>query len=303
MSQAPRISVLVCTRNRPHAIGPCLRSILKSPLAEMELLVVDQSTDGKTGEVVRSIEDPRIRYMPTTTKGLARARNIGIRAAKSALILFSDDDCIAEPTWVGEVLAEFDREPTVDAVYGRVLPYGEGKPGEHCATIMTSQERYYVQGLTASTHEALGHGNNMAFRRRCFEQHGLYKEWLGAGTWTTGGEDTDFTFRLLRKGARMLYSPTPLVYHDNWRPVEQSNKQLYGYMFSASVVFTIHALRGSLVAMQVQWRFLRQYFRDWWGSIKWKNWPAVRHHRKLMRGFFTGSFFGALFVFRPAPRL
>lgn len=306
-SPSPRISVLVCTRNRPHAIGSCLRSILASPLRDMELVVIDQSTDEGTADQVKELQaDPRLRYIRTPTKGLARARNIGIRAAKAPLILFTDDDVIAEPTWVGGILDEFDADPTIDAVYGRVLPWMKrdvaGKEGYHCPTLMESSERYVVQGLTKSTHEALGHGNNMAFRRSVFERHGLYMEWLGAGTYMTGGEDTDFTFRILRRGVRMLYSPKPTVYHDNWMPIEKSNAQLYKYMFSASTVFSRFMFRGSWTAAQVQWRYLRQYWRDWRGSVKWKNWPAVAHHKKLVAGWFKGVVFGLGTALRGYPR-
>src|SRR5690606_31598438 len=125
-TSAPRISVLVRTRNRPNSIGPCLRSILASPLQEMELVVIDQSTDDQTGDAVKQLQgDARLRYIRTPTKGLARARNIGIRTAQSPLILFTDDDVLAEPTWVEGILAEFDADASIDAVYGRVLPYME----------------------------------------------------------------------------------------------------------------------------------------------------------------------------------
>jgi GT2 family glycosyltransferase len=305
-ADAPRISVLVCTRNRPHAIGGCVRSILASPLRSMELLVIDQSTEDGTRDEVAKIEDPRLRYIRTPTKGLSRSRNIGIRAARAPLVLFTDDDVYAEPTWVEAVLAEFDADPSIDAVYGRVLPYMQrpeaGREGYHCPTLMEKDERYLVEGLTQSTHDALGHGNNMAFRKAVFERFGLYMEWLGAGTYMTGGEDTDFTFRVLRRGARMLYSPIPTVYHDNWMPIEKSKQQLYGYMFSASVVFSRFMWMGSLTAARVQIRFFRQYWRDYWGSVKWKNKPACAHHRRLMTGWLKGIVFGLFSVFRRIPR-
>ncbi len=304
---SPRISVLVCTRNRPHAIFGCLRSILASPMQDMELVVIDQSTDDRTGEEVAKLEsDARLRYIRTPTKGLSRARNIGIRASTAPLILFTDDDNFAEADWVERVVDEFDNNADIDAVYGRVLPYAAnenaGKEGWHCPTTMEKSERHFVRELTKSTHEALGHGNNMAFRRSVFERHGLYMEWLGAGTWMSGGEDTDFTFRILRRGTQMLYSPLPTVHHDNWMPIEKSNRQLYGYMFSASVVFTRHFFLGSATAARVQARFLRQYWKDFWGSVKWKNKKAVRHHGKLMRGWVGGAFFGLLNLPRRIPR-
>ncbi len=298
----PRISVLVCTRNRGEKIGPCVRSILASPLADMELLVVVQSDDDGTQRAVEAFRDPRLRYLRTPTRGLARARNVGIRASSGGVVLFTDDDCIAEPDWPGAILEEFDADPEVGAVYGRVLPLGKGKPGEHCPTVMESTERRVVRNLEESTHEAVGHGNNMAFRRELFARFGLYLEWLGAGTPMRGGEDAEFTFRVLWAGTKVLYTPKALAHHDNWMPLEKSKRQLYRYMLSASTVFTRFALRGSGVALRVQaWRY-RTYWKDFVGSIRWKNWPAVIHIGKLLLVHTLGHFLGLLFVARRAPR-
>lgn len=300
----PAISVLVCTRNRPHGIRLCIDSILASPLAEMELLVIDQSTDEATFERLAPIADPRLRLFRTPTKGLSRARNIGILASRAPLILFTDDDCIAEPSWVGEVLAEFRARPDVDAVYGRVKPYGPAPgPATICPTVIDDDQPRLVERLRASTHEALGHGNNMAFRRACFLRHGLYQEWLGAGTPMKGGEDTDFTFRLLFRGARVCYTPRPLVYHDNWMPIEKSNAQLFGYKVSAAVVFTRFVLRGSGAALGVLLHFWRSHLKDFWGSVKWKNWPGARHHLKMTWAHTLGVLLGLLFALRRPPRL
>src|SRR5262249_36355071 len=112
----PRISVLVCTRNRGGRIAPCVRSILARPGADMELLVVDQSADEETRRGLEGIRDPRLRYLRTPTRGLARARNVGIRASSGPIVLFTDDDCIAEPDWVGAVIEEYDADPELDAV-------------------------------------------------------------------------------------------------------------------------------------------------------------------------------------------
>ncbi|HKB15055.1 MAG TPA: glycosyltransferase family 2 protein [Planctomycetota bacterium] len=298
----PRISVLVCTRNRGGKIGPCVRSILASPLAEMELLVVDQSTNDETRRALEAIRDPRLRYLPTGTRGLARARNIGIRACASGVVLFTDDDCVVERDWVEAILREFEADPEVGAVYGRVLPLGKGGPGEHCPTVMESTERRVVQDLEESTHEAIGHGNNMAFRRELFARFGLYLEWLGAGTPMRGGEDSEFTFRILSRGVKVLYTPSALAHHDNWMPLEASKRQLYRYMLSASAVFTRFALRGSAVALRVQaWRY-RTYWRDFIGSVRWKNWPAVVHVGKLLFVHTLGHLLGLLFVARRPPR-
>ena len=301
---SPRISVLVCTRNRAQSIRQCIESILQSDVAEMELLVVDQSDGTVTRDALAGLDDPRLRYPSTPTRGLARARNVGIEASAGSIVLFTDDDCYVEVDWVRRFLDEFDRDPTLDAVYGRVVPYGEGGPGQTCPTIMKSTEPRLVEGLNDErVQQAVGHGNSMAFQRRCFERHGLFLEWLGAGTPMKGGEDTDFSFRLLRDGARIYYSPKPLAYHDNWMPIADSQRQLYGYVRSGGVVYTRFVLRGSAVAWKIQRLMFANYAKDmaWWRTQK-NNADGIRHVHKMRRRHVAGILWGFVYAFHRAPR-
>jgi glycosyltransferase involved in cell wall biosynthesis len=300
---APAISILVCTRNRAATIGKCIESILANSVRALELLVIDQSDGDETQTIMLEIGDPRLHYLRTPTRGLARGRNIGIEASIAPIVLFTDDDCYVEPTWVESFLDEFRRDPALDAVYGRVMPYGDGGPGMICLTIMKATQPRLVEGLGwERVHEAIGHGNNMAFRRSCFFRFGLFLEWLGAGTPMTGGEDTDFSFRILRGGARIYYSPAPVAYHDNWMPIEAGNRQLYGYMVSASAVLTRFILRGSFAALRVQLIYFRNYYKD---RKRWKkqNDPAgVRHVHRLVRRHLVGMCYGAFHLFRRPPK-
>lgn len=299
----PRISVLVCTRNRGAYIGKCLRAILQSKVQDMELLVIDQSDGAETRDVVLAIDDPRLRYLGTPTRGLSRARNIGIEASHGPIVLFTDDDNYAEPDWVEKMLKQFDEDPKRDAVYGRVMAYGKGGEGTTCPTIMESMEAKQVDGIPSErVQSAVGHGNNMAFRRRCFEKHGLFLEWLGAGTPMTGAEDTDFSFRLMRAGARIYYSPEPVVHHDNWMPIEKANKQLHGYVCSGAVVYTRYVLRGSSRAFAIQ----KFCFADYKKSMRWwksKNDQAgIEHVKTMVRKHLKGILLGILYVFRGPKR-
>lgn len=298
-TSTPEISVLVCTRNRSEHIGDCIRSILQSPLRSMELLVIDQSDADDTAAIVLANQDPRLRYLRTSTRGLSRARNIGIEASRAPIVLFTDDDCLAEPTWVERMLEQFAQDPKREAVYGRVMAYGKGAEGETCPTIMETMEPRQVEGLKRERVQgAVGHGNNMAFRRDCFLRHGLFLEWLGAGTPMTGGEDTDFSFRLLRAGARIYYSPEPVVHHDNWMPIEKANRQLHGYVRSGAVVYTRFVLRGNLTALAVQ----RFCFKDYRDSMRWfrsQNDPnGIQHVKTMVRRHLQGILLGMLYVFR-----
>src|SRR5512147_2834293 len=95
-AERPTISILVCTRNRPEDLRRCLDSIFANSFTDYELLVVDQSDDGTTADYLGGITDPRLRWIPTDSRGLARARNIAIQNAQTGLLAFTDDDCICD---------------------------------------------------------------------------------------------------------------------------------------------------------------------------------------------------------------
>src|SRR5215217_7801470 len=96
------ISAVICTRNRPDLIGNAVASVLANSYRTFDVLVVDQSDDDRTGLVVRGLADnhENLRYLHTSTAGLSRAYNTGVRETKGELLAFTDDDCVAPPDWI-----------------------------------------------------------------------------------------------------------------------------------------------------------------------------------------------------------
>ncbi|WP_178133888.1 glycosyltransferase family 2 protein [Vineibacter terrae] len=238
-----RVSVLLCTRNRPEKARRCIASILANSYRDFELIVVDQSTDDRTRDAVDGIDDSRLVYIRTTTVGLSRSRNIAVRASRTETILFTDDDCICDADWIGAVVAEYDRDPLLMGVFGRVVAYGTGAPGMFCPCLIERDERQVVD-RPVTPYDVLGAGNNMSFRKEVFRRIGLFIETLGAGTWMKSGEDTEFVYRALHNRMRFAYAPGPLVEHDNWLSRAQYPALARGYILGATAVLTAFALRG-----------------------------------------------------------
>jgi len=257
----PALSILVCTRGRPEAAARAIRAILEDAPEDAELLVQDQSDGEQTREALAGCADGRLRYTKLQTRGLSRARNAGVAASRGPVLLFTDDDCLPAPGWAEAVLREFAAEPGLDALFGRVLPLGEGPEGWECPSVMTSDERASITSLGGGLQDALGHGNNMAFRRGCFERLGLFQEWLGAGTPLKGGEDTEFILRLRMAGGRALYAPAPTVFHDNWMPRPRSRRQLRGYAWALALVLGGFLWRGRLAVGRLYLRQLGSYLK------------------------------------------
>ncbi|MGN6197848.1 glycosyltransferase family 2 protein [Humibacter sp.] len=96
------MSVIVCTRNGAARVRAHLGSVAASVNAsarDAELIVVDNGSTDDTPQSVREIA-PGSRVVAAPVPGLARARNVGVRAAGGRVVLFTDDDVDTPTDWV-----------------------------------------------------------------------------------------------------------------------------------------------------------------------------------------------------------
>ena len=218
-SSAQRVSAVVCTRNRPGLLGSCLDGFTRLHPPAGELIVVDQSDGGESGRVVESYHGriPGLRRLTTSSRGLSRARNEGIRAARGDILAFTDDDCVVRSDWVGAVAAAFDEEPTLAAVTGGSLPESvDGLEARRAAitTWHSGEKRHFRSPVDPAE---VGGGFNLSFRRAWAENVGLFDPDLGPGARFRGADDTDFIHRILRAGGVIRYDPGVVVAHLPWR--------------------------------------------------------------------------------------
>ncbi|MBJ9734201.1 glycosyltransferase family 2 protein, partial [Burkholderia cenocepacia] len=116
----PVVSVVVPTYRRPDLLERCLDALCAQVFdpTTYEIVVVDDDPAGSARAVVdacraRVTDVPVIRYMTAPdTQGPAGARNVGWRSAGGALIAFTDDDTIPDPTWLRHGAAALLAEPS-----------------------------------------------------------------------------------------------------------------------------------------------------------------------------------------------
>jgi hypothetical protein len=97
----PRVSVVVPAFNVERYLAQAMRCVLAQTYQDLELIVVDDgSTDGSRA-LAESFDDPRVRVISQANRGLAGARNTGIRAARGEFVAFLD----ADDLWRADKLA------------------------------------------------------------------------------------------------------------------------------------------------------------------------------------------------------
>ncbi len=113
---APVLSVVVPARDASFALPRCLAAIGRSARADVEVIVVDDGSVDDTGAIAEQFGATLIRL--DESGGPARARNVGWRAAKGQVVMFVDADVEVAPGAVSRVLAAFDADVELSAMFG-----------------------------------------------------------------------------------------------------------------------------------------------------------------------------------------
>jgi GT2 family glycosyltransferase len=234
----PRVTVAVCTRDRPDHLSRCLAALCRLEYPALELIVVDNAPSSPATERLVRAAYPQVRYLQEPRPGLDWARNRAILEASGEIIAFTDDDAVVDAGWVAALAALFAGHSEVMAVTGLVLPLEL----ESEAQILFEQyggfgrgfQRQWYRVKPPGSRRQLGYqaagqfgtGANMAFRRTVFERIGGFDPALDVGTVTEGAGDLEFFFRVLKAGYTLVYEPGAIVRHSHRRERAGLAKQL-----------------------------------------------------------------------------
>lgn len=194
----PLISVIIPAYNAEAFIGETLVSVLAQTHSNIEVLVVDDGSQDRTAELVKSIalRDRRITLLQQSNKGVAAARNLAIEKSSGEYVAPIDADDIWYPQKLEKQLqCLLQAEPSVGLVYGWSVHIN--KEG-----LLTG--KYITSNLEGDVYVALvysnfvGHASAPLIRRTCFEQVGGYSDQLEKQN-AQGLEDWDLYLRIAER--------------------------------------------------------------------------------------------------------
>ena len=178
----PMVSIILATRNEAAILKKCLESLLRIdyPEKKFELIVVDDDSQDQSPQIIRAFADAHrnvyyYRLQPNLKRGAGKAGALmyGIEKSRGEIIFITDADCVVTPTWVRGLLVQMSGE--VGLVGGfTVLDHRNDSTSLFCK--VESLDLIYLLSVAAASANsgkpASWIGNNMAFRRKAYEQVG-----------------------------------------------------------------------------------------------------------------------------------
>jgi glycosyltransferase involved in cell wall biosynthesis len=116
----PFVSIIVCAYDAEKKIERAISSLLDQTYSKKkyEIIVVDDCSNDNTVEIVKKFPVRLIRH--GENRGLAAARNSGLKCAKGKIYVCFDDDCIADKNWLKEIVEVYQTKRYIGGVAGLI---------------------------------------------------------------------------------------------------------------------------------------------------------------------------------------
>ncbi|MCH7412908.1 glycosyltransferase [Belliella sp. R4-6] len=210
INNQPLVSVIIPCFNHQDYIQETVSSVLQSSYPKVEIIIVNDGSTDKSGEVIRSLENEYENILGIEQKnaGPSAARNAGISKAKGTIILPLDGDDLISKDYILEAVDTFFKSENIKLVYCKAEKFGK-KNGPW------KLKPFSLESLAK---------DNMIFVSAMFKK----EDWLSVGGFDVemrgGWEDWEFWISLLKSGGEVVQLPFVGFYY---RTAEKSRRKIF----------------------------------------------------------------------------
>lgn len=221
MTYFPFVSIIIPTYDRSHLLLQTLDSFLAQdyPHDRFEIIVADNNSKDATCEVsARYVGNSTVsvKYIFENRQGVHFARNSAAMQAHGDIFYFTDDDMVAEPNLLTNMVKVFSYDPMIGCATGKVLPRFEVPPPrwvERCLinSYLSLTDRDKPELLVISKDDMV-FSCHQAVLRDVFLKAGGFNPENTAGIWLGDGE-TGLNIKIKALGYRFAYTSSSVIYH------------------------------------------------------------------------------------------
>jgi GT2 family glycosyltransferase len=219
-------------------------------------------------------------YISSTQRGRSAGINRGLERVSTRFVAITDDDCFVEADWLEQMAAHLRKYPD-GIVTGRVEA-----AGEDMIVVVDSQEPA-VYRRPRLKFDSMS-GGNMGTSMAVFERVGYFDEHPSLAT----SEDGEWSYRALRGGAYIVYTPEAGVRHFGWRDEKRRESQYRGYARSHGGFYGKYLRKGDgFIAMRALLHFGRAS-RRWVRGVLAGDQEMASYGRAYVFGLIPGILAG-----------
>jgi len=232
-------SIIVPSYNRQDEVKDLIKSFnaLDFPKNKFELVIVDDgSTDG-TAEYLRSIHaklELNLVIIEQENQGPGAARNNGMQNSNGDFLIIIDSDCTVPQEWLNHIDSRLNEEQA-DA-FGGPDSYRSDFPALLKAINYSMTSFLTTGGLRGRKGKNLAkfypRSFNMGLSRKLFQQIGGFNQMYY-------GEDIEFSNRIIKSNAKVLFIEDAFVYHKRRTNIPKFFRQVFRMGAARVTLFTI----------------------------------------------------------------
>ncbi|MCD9544467.1 glycosyltransferase [Photobacterium carnosum] len=244
-----KYSLILATLNPDiNLLKRFLDSILIQTEKCFELIIVDQTKPRIDDNLFEVYKNQLEIKFTTSPKGLSRARNVGVKIAIGEYLLFPDDDCWYDKSFISRLNKKIG---SLDILTFRAANHNNINIARFDRN-KGSCDKYNIWKRVSSI--------SLCVKRSIYIELGGFDEklGLGSGTLTSAGEDIEFPLRAMENNILVIYDPDLVSRHDI--PIERDSKlvieraktHMYsvGYLYKKykySYIFVSYSLLKNIV--------------------------------------------------------
>ena len=194
--------IIIPCFNHGQYLDECLHSVFNQTRTDWKAIVVDDcSSDPYTISKIEAIKHPKVKVVHhTINKGLAAARNTGIRASNTPFVLPLDSDDKLHPEYLECTVGILESKPEIDCVFGWLQCFG----------VENIILKYQIKGIADMLVTSWIPGAGTLMRKPLWEKVNGYCEDI---TLRHGCEDWDFWITAVEKGCKADVIPRTLYFY------------------------------------------------------------------------------------------
>lgn len=189
------------------------------PQDRYEIIVADNNSTDNTREVAARYfgnSAVPVQYIFEKRQGVHYARNSAAKQASGDILYFTDDDMVADPALLNELVKVFNLFPDVGCATGLILPLFQKEPPawvRRCLWngYLSLTERDRPEELIVSKND-LVYSCHQAIRRDVFTKAGGFNPENTAGVWIGDGE-TGLNIKIKSLGYKFAYTSKSIIHH------------------------------------------------------------------------------------------